>query len=93
LDVPQEIEPSEESLELLGRAQKEIKNRGLTAIPVWQIGQNPGKLVAVAAHELDVKTVIIGTTKRSALTTMVRGDVLRTLARRLPRQCRLIISG
>jgi nucleotide-binding universal stress UspA family protein len=93
LDVPQEIEPSEESLELLGRAQKEIENRGLTAIPVWQIGQNPGKLVAVAAHELDVKTVIIGTTKRSALTTMVRGDVLRTLARRLPRQCRLIISG
>ncbi len=92
-ELPEEIEPSAYSVALLARAQKAMEDRGITALPVWQIGDDPGRLIAKAAQELKVSAVVIGTTKRSALVNLLRGDVLRTLARRLPSDCRLIISG
>lgn len=92
-DLPTELEPSPQSLELLGQAQKEMEARGITAVPIWRLGENPGKLIADAAQQLEVSTVMIGTTKRSALTALLRGDVLRTLARNLPKECHLVISG
>lgn len=88
-----EIEPSAQSLALLGRAQKELETKGITAVPIWRLGEDPGKLIADAARELTVNTVMIGTTKRSALTNLLRGDVLRTLDKNLPRECHLVISG
>jgi len=92
-ELPQEIEPSTKSLEILGQAQSEMEARGITAVPVWRIGDNPGKLIADAARQLEVKTVMMGTTKRSALTNLLRGDVFRALARNLPHECHLVISG
>jgi amino acid transporter len=92
-ELPTEMEPSQESLDLLSNAQSEMEKKGITAVPVWQMGEDPGRLIAYAAKELAVNTVMIGTTKRSALTNLLRGDVLRTLARRLPRDIHLIING
>jgi len=92
-DLPHEVEPSIKSVELLGQAQKEMEAKGITAVPIWRFGEDPGKLIADTARELSVATVLIGTTKRSALTNLLRGDVLRTLARHLPRECHLVISG
>lgn len=92
-ELPTELEPSLTSLELLGKAQEDMEKRGITGIPIWRFGQDPGKMIAGAAQELGVNTVMIGTTKRSALMNLLRGDVLRTLARNLPRECHLVISG
>jgi nucleotide-binding universal stress UspA family protein len=92
-ELPVDIEPSIESLKLLGEAQQEMEKRGITAVPIWQFGGNPGKMIAIAARELGVHTVMIGTTQRSALVNLLRGDVLRNLARSLPRECHLVISG
>ena len=92
-ELPTELEPSIQSLELLGKAQQEMEKKGITAVPIWRFGDNPGKLIADAAQELDVSTVLIGTTRRSALVNLIRGDVFRTLARNLPRECHLLISG
>jgi hypothetical protein len=36
---------------------------------------------------------MIGVTRRAALTNLLRGDVVRTLAKNLPHACRLVISG
>ena len=44
-------------------------------------------------QELAVKTVAIGATKRSALINLLRGDVLRTLAHNLQKECHLLIVG
>lgn len=93
MELPEELEPSHKSLEVLDQAQKKMEEKGITAIPVWQIGDNPGRLIATAARELGVNTVLIGTTKRSALVNLLRGDVLRTLTNSLPRECHLVISG
>ena len=92
-ELPEEVEPSPDSLELLAQAQIEFEKKGITAVPVWQIGNDAGKLIARAASELKAKVVMIGTTRRSALVSLLRGDVLRTLAHHLPRECRLIITG
>lgn len=93
LELPREIEPSQESLEILKRAQEEIESHGLTGIPLWQFGVDVGRQIARAVEELGVNTVLIGTTKRSAIVSLLRGDVLLTLAGALPPKCRLIISG
>ena len=92
-DLPTEVEPSIQSLELLRKAQKELEAKGVTGVPIWRFGDDPGKLIADTARELGVSSVLIGTTKRSALTNLLRGDVLRTLARGLPKDCHLVISG
>ncbi len=92
-ELPTEIEPSAQSLDLLNRAMKDMEAKGLTGIPIWRIGADPGKLIADAARELDVSTVMIGTTKRSALTNLLRGDVLRRLDQNLPKECHLVIVG
>lgn len=92
-ELPAEVEPSPESLKLLSEAEAEIEKTGITGIPVWQFGDDPGKMIARAARDLQVNTVMIGTTKRSALVSLLRGDVLRTLATHLPKNCHLIISN
>lgn len=92
-ELPTEMEPSRESVEVLGKAQEKMEALGITAVPIWQIGDNPGRLIALAAQNLDVKTVAIGTTRRSALISLLRGDVLRTLAHGLRKECHLLIVG
>lgn len=92
-ELPEEVTPAPESLELLAQAQIEFEKKGITAVPVWQIGNDAGKLIARAAAELNAKMVMIGTTRRSALVSLLRGDVLRTLAQNLPRETRLVITG
>ena len=70
-----------------------MEKKGITAVPIWRFGDEPGKLIAEAARELEVNTVMIGVTRRSALVSLLRGDVLRTLMRGLPDRCHLVISG
>ena len=70
-----------------------MEKHGITAVPIWQIGENPGRLIVRAAQELGVKMVAIGATKRSALINLLRGDVLRTLAHGLRKECHLLIVG
>ncbi|HCM42220.1 MAG TPA: hypothetical protein DIS66_02760 [Candidatus Omnitrophica bacterium] len=88
-----EVEPSPESIHVFSTAQAELEKNGITAIPVWQIGADPGRLIADAAKALSVKTVVIGTTKKSALVNMIRGEVFRALARKLPAEIRLVVTG
>ncbi len=92
-ELPTEMEPSRESLEVLSGAQAEMEKLGITAVPIWQVGDNPGRLIARAAQELNVSSVAIGATKRSALINLLRGDVLRMLAHNLHKSCHLLIVG
>jgi len=91
--LPSEMIPSAASLTLLSEAEKELEKSGVTGVPLWQIGYQPGRAIARAARDLEVNTVLIGSTRRSALISFLRGDVLRTLTDTLPRGCRLLICG
>ena len=89
----EEVEPSQESVQVFLEAETALEKHGITAVPVWQIGANPGRLIADAAKALGVKTVVIGATKKSALVNMIRGEVFRALARKLPAEIRLVVTG
>ena len=92
-ELPIEMEPSQESLALLSQVEHEMEKRNVTAIPVWQMGHGAGKLIAHAVQMLGVRTVMIGATRRAALINILRGDVVRILARSLPKDVRLLIMG
>ena len=92
-ELPDSVEPSRESIELLTNAQKEMEKRDITAIPIWQAGEDAGKLIAMAANELNVDTVFIGATKRSSLMKLMRQDVFHSLARRLDPKRHLLITS
>ena len=92
-ELPEEVEPSKESIELLAHGQREMEKRGITAVPVRQAGEDAGKLIAMAANELDVETVFIGATQRSGLMRLLSQNVLRSLAHRLDRRRHLLICG
>ena len=92
-ELPEEVEPSRESIDLLAHAQREMEARGITAVPIWQAGEDAGKLIAMAANELNVETVLIGATKRSGLIKLMRQDVFQSLARRLDPKRHLLICS
>jgi amino acid transporter len=92
-DMPAEMEPAVASVELLSRAQEEMEKRGITGVPIWQMGPSAGRMIAQAAGDLGVKTVMIGVTRRGAITNLLKGDVVRALVKNLPGSCRLVISG
>ncbi len=92
-ELPEVLEPSSEFLQFLSEVDQEMERRGVMVIPVWQIGHNPGELIADVAKKLEVKTVIMGTTKRGALINLLRGNVLHALHNNLHKDCHLVIIG
>ena len=90
---PSLIGPSEEAREVLGETVRAFEKEGIEVIPIWRMGHDAGTSVAGAAIDLDVEAVMVGTSHRSALWHLVRGDVLRQLMRMLPESIRLIICN
>jgi amino acid transporter/nucleotide-binding universal stress UspA family protein len=94
LFMPHEIAPTEEATSLLSRAYEVLQRKfGLLALPVWRIGNDAAKALAEAATELKVGALIVGTTKRSAIWHLMRGNVLKGLLKNLPAETRLLISS
>ncbi len=90
---PTLIGPSDESREVLGEMVRAIEKEEVNVIPIWRMGHDAGTSIAGAAIDLGVDAVMVGTSQRSALWHLVRGDVLRKLLRALPESIRLIICN
>ena len=90
---PEEAEPSREAVKVLKGAVQAFEHHGITAVPLWSMGDNPGQLIVKAASELDPSTVVIGATKRTALERVLKGEVLRTIEAHLPKEKQLIICS
>jgi nucleotide-binding universal stress UspA family protein len=57
------------------------------------ISHNAAEAIARAADELDVDGVIVGVSRRNALYRLLRGQIVKGLARRLPKNCHLILCN
>ncbi len=90
---PSLIGPSEEAREVLGEMVRALEKEGIEVIPVWRMGHDAGTSIAGAAIDLGVDAVMVGTSQRSALWHLVRGDVLRKLLHALPESIRLVICN
>ena len=83
--------PSDDALEVLDAAVKDITAEKMEAVPIWRLAHNPGASIAEAAEELGVRCVLMGTTARSAVWSFLRGDVLKELLSELPEQVHVVI--
>jgi nucleotide-binding universal stress UspA family protein len=85
--------PNEEGVRTLRAALQESRGKNIEAIPIWMVSHNAATAIAAAAKALDVDTVMIGASRRSAFYHMLRGHVISGLMKRLPHDCHLMISN
>jgi amino acid transporter/nucleotide-binding universal stress UspA family protein len=90
---PTEVEPSREAVKILNEAVQEFEKRGVTAMPLWNLGDDPGGLIVKTVKELELDTIMIGATKRGALERMLRGEVLKRISDQLPEDKHLLICN
>ena len=86
-------EPNEEGIEALRFAVKATQRQGLELIPVWTVSYNAAEAIARAAQVLQVDTVMMGVSRRSAVYHLLRGHVVNGLTRRLPPSCHLLLHN
>lgn len=84
-------EPSEEGITTLRFAAKAAQRHGFELIPVWTVSFNAAEAIARAAEILEVDTVMMGVSRRSAVYHLLRGHVVNGLTRRLPASCHLLL--
>ena len=84
-------EPDEEGIVSLRYASKAAQRRRFELIPVGTVSYNAAEAIARAAEVLDVDTVVIGVSRRSAIYHLLRGHVVNGLTRRLPASCHLLL--
>ena len=85
--------PNEQGLRTLRAALQAVREKNIEIIPIWAVSHNAAEAIANAAKALDVDSVIIGASRRSAFYHMLRGRVVKGLMKKLPRTCHLIISN
>jgi amino acid transporter len=93
LFFPPKTGPSREAREVLASAVEYFHRADIVAIPIWRMAHDAGASVAGAARRLGVEAVLVGTSQRSAIWHLLRGNVLRSLVAQLPRDCRVWICN
>jgi amino acid transporter/nucleotide-binding universal stress UspA family protein len=91
LFYPVDPKPTPEAVGVLAEAERVLAAHEVTAIPIWRLGHDAANSIADAAERLGTDGVMVGTSKRGTLWHLVRGNVLKGLTRRLPREVALII--
>lgn len=90
---PTEVEPSDEAVKILNEVVQLFEAKGITAVPLWNLGHEPGMIIVKAAKELNLDTVMIGTTKRNAVERLLKGEVLKSITEQLPQEKHLVICN
>ncbi len=85
--------PNEEGVNTLRATLQAIREKNIEIIPIWSVSHNAADAIANAARALDVDTVFIGASRRSAFYHMLRGHVIKGLMKKLPRDCHLMICN
>ncbi len=85
--------PNEEGVKILRATLQAVRERNIEIIPIWTLSHNAADAIANAAKALDVDSIIIGASRRSAFYHMLRGHVIKGLMKKLPRDCHLMICN
>jgi amino acid transporter len=93
LFFPPKTGPSREAREVLANSADFFHRAGLTAVPLWRMAHDAGASIAGAARKLGVEVVMVGTSQRTAVWHLLRGNVLESLIRDLPPEMRVWICN
>jgi len=85
--------PNEQGIATLKAALQAVRENNIEIIPIWTVSHNAADAIAHAAKELEVDTVLIGASRRSAFYHVLRGHVLKGLTKKLPHDCHLMICN
>ncbi len=85
--------PNEQGIATLKAALQAVRENNVEIIPIWTVSHNAADAIAHAAKELEVDTVLIGASRRSAFYHVLRGHGLKGLPKKLPRDCHLMICN
>jgi amino acid transporter/nucleotide-binding universal stress UspA family protein len=85
--------PNEQGVKTLKATLQSVREKNIEIIPIWTVSHNAADAIANAAKALDVDTVFIGASRRSAFYHMLRGHVIKGLMKKLPRDCHLMICN
>ncbi|MDM7915360.1 MAG: hypothetical protein QUU85_08860, partial [Candidatus Eisenbacteria bacterium] len=88
-----ETRPSSDVILAMNEMVRHARDRGMFVVPIWSISDSAARTIARAAQQLDCNAVMIGVSQRTAIYHMLRGNVLRGLARYLPDTYRIIAVG
>jgi amino acid transporter len=91
LFFPPKIGPSPDALAVLEDAGRAFRDLEIDAIPIWRMAHSAGESIATAARKLGVKAVMVGTSQRTAIWHLLRGNVLQELTKQLPEATRVLI--
>jgi len=86
-------EPNRDGVTCLRHAFEEARRQGVELIPIWMLSHNAAEAITRAAEALDVDGVMVGVSRRNALYRLLRGQVVKGLARKLPKNCHLILCN
>jgi nucleotide-binding universal stress UspA family protein len=93
LFYPPKSGPSREAQEVLATGAAFCEEADLVAIPIWRMAHDAGASIAGAARRLGVDAVLMGTSQRTAIWHLLRGNVLRSLVDELPAETRVWICN
>jgi nucleotide-binding universal stress UspA family protein len=93
LFFPPKVGPSREAREVLASGVEYFRQADITAVPLWRMAHDAGASVAGAARRLGASAVLVGTSQRSAVWHLLRGNVLKSLVAELPRDTRVWICN
>ena len=82
----EQIRPDDDLIRAINEAYAQAKDNGVTLVPIWRIAQNAPKAIAETARAMDVTAVMLGVSQRSGIYHMLRGNVLKGLAKLLPEE-------
>jgi amino acid transporter/nucleotide-binding universal stress UspA family protein len=93
LFFPPKTGPSRDARQVLASGAEFFRHAGLVAVPLWRMAHDAGASVASAAKRLNVEVVMMGTSQRSAVWHLLRGNVLESLMRDLPQETHVWICN
>ncbi|HEY0707884.1 MAG TPA: hypothetical protein VGG33_13860, partial [Polyangia bacterium] len=70
-----------------------FRQADIVAIPLWRMAHDAGASIASAARRLGASAVLVGTSQRSAVWHLLRGNVLKSLVVDLPADTRVWICN
>ncbi|MEW5853275.1 MAG: universal stress protein [Myxococcota bacterium] len=92
LFYPPKVGPSPEAIRTLARCTNYLVDRGVEALPIWRMAHDAPASIASAARRLATRVVMVGTSERNPLWTVLRGSVLRGLAEKLDPTTQLVVA-
>ena len=93
LFLPTIIKPSDEAVKVLLENCAELEKRKMSGIPIWRMAEDAGTSLAEAAKILQIKTIFVGSSKRTFFWRMVKGRLLKRMSAGLPESVNMIIVG